>query len=392
MTKEAQIFAPKIPRIGDVILDTDLVMFALDNWGFHEEHPSRAFSFMDILSFFSLAEAMVLNERLLSEHVGDYMRHFKHLNSVVKLVEKGIICYIQPIRDYKKHVPSEYSKYVWHLIENDAEVLAGLDWSGADFTLSVSFERAQWAAERGIDHLSWPIFDVLTRISISKPIQSMMRKIYAELNQSLESRVCKLKGVGCPIPMYIPPIVALILERCDGNASRFFDEAIILREEFQGFRKKYLEYQKLIANPTDMSLGELFQTYQDAVSDVSRQLQHISQKRTDSKLVFEIWDALCELKVAGELGNPLTTASLNLGTLLSKGIKGIEVQRIKARARMLFDLWKKVVQIRNYGELMTRTFKMDSNELFKMTQIAERLATKCNRLAGVRRKQLWERL
>ena len=198
-----------------------------------------------------------------------------------------------------------------------------------------------------------------------------------------------MKGVGFPIPMYIPPIVALILKRCDGNESRFFDEAIVLREEFQGFRKKYLEYQKLISNPSDMPLGELFQNYQDAVSDVSKQLRHLGQKRTDSKLIFEIWDALCEFKVAGELGDPLATASLNLGTLLSKGIKGIEVRRIKARARMLFDLWKKVVQIRNYGELVTRTFKMDSNELFKMTQIAERLAAKCNKLSGVRRRQLW---
>lgn len=387
MSEETKRIALSIPAAGDAIIDTDVEVLSLTLLQDRKEHPERGLDYLNILSLFSLAEAIVLNERLLVEQRGEAL---KSPHPIVDLVKKGIAVYIQPIQDYKMNVPSEYCKYLWQEIKDDLETLTEI-WPGADYTLSASLDRACWAAEKGIDHVSWPMFGILARGAILQPVQSMMRKTYADLKQALESRVCELQGVGCPIPMYIPPVAAWILERCDRNAGRFLDEAIVLRDEFQGFRQKYLEYQRLIANPAagDMSLAELFEVYRDAVSDVSKQLQHVSQKRTDSKLIFEMWDALCESTGIGGLGNPAVTASLNLGTVLSKGIKGVKIHRIRARARMLFDLWTKVLQIRNYGELVTHTFKIDSNELFKMTERAERLALKCNSLAGVRRDQVW---
>ncbi len=387
------MFEPQTPRAGDVLLDTDFMLSALSHWSYYKAENMESkgwFSFLDILALFSLAEAVVLNERLLSEHLGDDAQQIPSWEPILELAKKGIIYRTDYIQDYKQSVTSEYCQQVWTVIEDDMDKLARWGWPGADFTLQASFERSTWTTKNGIDHLAWPVFQVLTHAAISTPVQSMMQRLYSKVDSSLRSRVCELRGVGCPIPMYIPPIPAVILERCEGDAKRFFDEAISLREEFQGFRKKYLNYQNLIANPGNLPIRELFQAYKDAVSDVTKQLERTTRKRSDSKLMFEIWNAACEMKAGSLSVDPQATAALNLSALLQAGVKGIEVYKIKAKAKMMFDLWKKVTEIRNYGELVVRTFGIDANELHSFSRVAERLAIKCDALGNVRREQFWE--
>jgi hypothetical protein len=80
---------------------------------------------------------------------------------------------------------------------------------------------------------------------------------------------------------------------------------------------------------------------------------------------------------------------MNLGTLLSKGIKWFSTRRVQARARLLFDLYEKVLQIKNYGNLINSVFKVDVSRLSREALIVENIGRKVDQLTGVDRRSEW---
>src|SRR5713226_268478 len=372
------------PRVGDIVLDTDVTLVVLSSYdAFKEDYPGLL-SIVDILGLFALAEATVLNERILSEHVTD--DSLSQFESISSLVSSGILHPIAPVTEYAQNQPDEFHKIAWASLEPLANEVSG--WPGANFTLSASVRRAKWCDEHNVDHLPWPIFGALPGATVGKQ-RGVLQQTYRHLSAAVESRVETLRGAGSPIPMYIPPIPAVVLERCGGKAPRFLAETIALREEFSDSRKKLIEYQKVISEGS-RSLGELSQAYKDSVSDVVRELDRLKFKRTDSKLVLELWEAVGETKLEEKGVDSSVQVSLNLGTLLSKGIKWFTVRRIKAGARLLFDLYEKTLQIKNYGSLINSVFKVDASQFSRDAVIVEKIATTIDQLATVDRSYGWD--
>ena len=130
------------------------------------------------------------------------------------------------------------------------ESLRGVDeWIGTDFTLSASIARAKWCNGKNVDHLSWPVFGALPGEVIRR--DHIINQGYSHVSDLVKQHVFNLRGAGAPIPLYIPPIPAIILQRCGNRADRFFYETLALREEFAIARRKLWAYQKLIVTRTD---------------------------------------------------------------------------------------------------------------------------------------------
>ena len=327
------------PSLGDVIVDTDVVIVALSSFDSFKDGYEQLINPGDLFALFSLAEGIVLHERLLSEHI--FASDLKRSETISTLVNSGVLGHMDAILDYGQNKPDDFQRHVWSRLEPHASNIA--HWPGADFTLSASIARAKWSDTQMADHLPWPIFGSIPGEAIRR--QHVINRGYAHVSNLMEQRVLELRGAGAPIPLYIPPIPTLILERCGTEPGRFFTEALALREEFAAARRKLWAYQNLISNQEDRSLGELCQSYKDSVTDVSTALDSISAKRSDSSLVLELWETVCEAKVnGGEAKSPIETG-LNLGALLSKGFRWMEVQRVRARARLLFDIYKKALQV-----------------------------------------------
>jgi hypothetical protein len=287
--------------------------------------------------------------------------------------------------DYKKNEPDDFQKQAWLRLEPHAEAVAA--WPGADFTLSASIARAKWFDRQKADHLPWPLFGSIPGEAVRR--QHVVNQGYSHLNQVMRQQVFNLRGAGAPIPLYIPPILAIILERCGMDSSRFFSEALALREEFTASRRKIWTYQNLISNEEGRSLGELSQSYRDSVSDISTALDSVSKNRTDSNLVMELWEAVCDVNVKGNEGKLAVDTSLSLSGLLSKGFRWVEVQRVRARARLLFDVYKKAHQVKAYGSLVTKVFKTDPSELANASVIFERIGAEADQISSTERLLSW---
>jgi hypothetical protein len=371
------------PDLGDILIDTDYTLMSLGAFDAFKDRNQKLISPLDILALFALSEAIVLHERILTESMSEETLSF--YETMPQLVKAGVLNRINRVTDYKQNVPDEFQKQVWTKLERIAR---GVDeWIGTDFTLSASIARAKWCNGKNVDHLSWPVFGALPGEVIRR--DHIINQGYSHVSDLVKQHVFNLRGAGAPIPLYIPPIPAIILQRCGNRADRFFYETLALREEFAIARRKLWAYQKLISNKNGQTLGELSQIYRDAVSDVIAALDHIAAKRTDSSLLLELWDAVCEVKISSSKSDATLETGLNLGTLLTKGFKWLEVRRIRARARLLFDLYQKTLQIKSYGTLIGNVFKTDTRELIRASKKFENLGKSIDQIISVNRSKAW---
>lgn len=326
----------------------------------------------------------VLHERLLSEHIDETL--VGQSETIAKLVRAGVLGRIPLIMDYKQNTPDGFLEDIWTRLEPLGEEISS--WPGAAFTLSASVARAHWADARNVDHLPWPLFGAIPGETVRR--RHVVGQGYAHVNQLLRNRVIEVRGAGAPIPMYVPPIPALILDRCGNRADQFFSEALALREEFAAARKKLWAYQRLISNEDDRTLGELCQAYRDAVLDVAAALNRLAARRTDSSLLLELWETVCELTTSSQENRTTIEPGLNLRALLTTGFRWVEIRRVRARARLLFDVYEKALQIRNYGSLIGRVFKTDAAELAKAAHVFENIGANIDSIVAVDRTRPWE--
>lgn len=371
------------PRQGDIVADTDVVVVALSSFDAFSKTSPELINPLEILALFAFSEAAVLHERILSEHL--IPEAVSRSESLPGFISGGLMQRIAPLMDYKTNHPDAFHEAVWARLESKFEPIS--DWPGADFTLSASMRRATWSDENRIDHMPWPIFGAVPGESVRR--RHVIAEGYGHVSNMVRGQVTKLRGAGAPIPIHVPPIAAIVLERCGGKADRFLSETMSLREEFCDARKKLWTYQEVIANADDKTLTELSAAYKDSVEDVKAALSRISPTRTDSSLLMELWDAVAEVKTTSENGESKLAAGISLGALFSKGVRWFEFRRVKARARLLFDIYQKSMQIRNYGTLVCEVFKTDPALLRRAADAFEGIGAEVDRIAMINRASSW---
>ena len=67
----------------------------------------------------------------------------------------------------------------------------------------------------------------------------------------------------------------------------------------------------------------------------------------------------------------------------------MEVQRVRARARLLFDVYKKAHQVKAYGSLVTKVFKTDPTELMNASLIFEKIGEEADHISSTARSLSW---
>ena len=188
-------------------------------------------------------------------------------------------------------------------------------------------------------------------------------RLYRFVSEKFDKDTGGLITDGYNRAMAIPPIVALVLDRSDGNATSIYAEILSLREEFAVFRTKYREYQAMLKNPSNMSLDELISLKKHHMHEVMGALNKISSKRIDSAIVAEILG----VEISGESKSGAfeleISPKLSFGELLKFSAEKILLSRIKGRASILFDTYKKATAIRGYHKLVQRRLGVTISEV-----------------------------
>ena len=71
------------------------------------------------------------------------------------------------------------------------------------------------------------------------------------------------------------------------DRSQILREVLALREEFAPFRRRYANYQVLLQNDNDLTLGQLVDARRESVEEIRAALKLLSAERTDSRILAE---------------------------------------------------------------------------------------------------------
>lgn len=218
---------------------------------------------------------------------------------------------------------------------------------------AMSVARASVVREMGSNFIGDAIEGPVIQVSEARSRRDSAATLYAKLSGAFSIKISALINDGYTASLPIPPIVALILDRSDGTINSLVSETAALRLEFSTFRSKYRQYSELLQSPTGKTIGELIAARRDAIEEVEGALNKLKGERTDSRLLSELMGA--SLKPSSENDATLSIEpSISLNALAKMGIERIALSRIKGRAQILFDVYSKAMQIKNYHSLIGR--------------------------------------
>ncbi|MGE8064499.1 hypothetical protein [Pseudomonas sp. NPDC089569] len=213
--------------------------------------------------------------------------------------------------------------------------------------------RATMIDALGADYVGDAIESPIILMANSIAHKNTAARLYEVLSENLERKIKELIDDGYNCSLAIPPIVALVLDRSDGNYASICSEILSLREEFSAFRARYRAYQDTLKNPADRTLNELAGLKRSQMEEVTAALNKIAAKRTDSTILTEIFGA--EISTGSQAGNSLEfSPKLSINELLKLATNELHLANIKGRASVLFDTYEKVKNIRQYHKLLQK--------------------------------------
>jgi len=204
----------------------------------------------------------------------------------------------------------------------------------------------------------WEGFFVTEEARLKPPPQ----RLYDVIDGDLRRQVEDLQQEGAPIPLYVPPIPAMVLSRCSASPESYWRELLGLRAEFAAVRKKLRLYHEAIANPGNASLGELIRTHDECFKEVEAALRDVGRPR-DRRMLLELWQVASSVGPPGTGVELVLTVGKSVGRLIAAASKWIRVRGVRGRARNFFDLPGKVRKIRGYGQLIESKLGVDTQVL-----------------------------
>lgn len=176
----------------------------------------------------------------------------------------------------------------------------------------------------------------LKQSSISTDIYKI---VFEKLKVSVD-RICKHLGMK---PIYIPPLMSILLGRCRSR-EEIPDKIIELREEFKGFREMATKYENAICGaPT---LGEKIDILDEFEEARTILIEKMNLKKHHTKIVYRAWDIV-------KSGKPIQVIISAIDQL----IDSLKERMILSRVDSFLDLWNEVRQIRGYDSLIQNVFR-----------------------------------
>lgn len=194
------------------------------------------------------------------------------------------------------------------------------------------------------DYIRMPLASMAFRLDKPK----ISTQLYNSMSQKFKLEVEGLSLLGMPTPMYVPPIMAAVLEK-KPPPKDIPNEIIKLRHKFSNYRKKYRSFLEDLQNP-NLSIKEKLENKArlvDAIESV------IKKQTTNHALnIKTIWDKM----VSSSLSEEELSSRISLSGAASLIIEEIHRQHVMGRAKAIFDLWTDTRSIKNYGKLLEDNF------------------------------------
>jgi hypothetical protein len=182
---------------------------------------------------------------------------------------------------------------------------------------------------------------------------SLKEKVYRELGRRLSDAVSELRDFGCPFQMVVPPIPAVALSRMRAHdIDSLVTEVLALREQFAPYRRKYQRYQEIVSHPEKFELRDVLKAYRQAVNEVVAALRIFDP--SDSLLIYDMLNTFLKVSASPTGADPGLSPSLSLSGLLTVLAKQVGKRTIVNRANAIFDLFKKTLRIKDYGNLLSK--------------------------------------
>ncbi len=194
-------------------------------------------------------------------------------------------------------------------------------------------------------------------LAFSKRTSPASRLLYDALVQKMQSEIESLALLGMPIAIFIPPLTAKVLSQMS-RPNKCAVEILELRHKFAKFRKTYGEFSKTLQDP-DLTLREKMAVKKRLVENISGVIesgegQHALNVRT-----------MLDKVIGSDFGDTGVSTKLSLSGAVSILIEQVLKEYTKGHAKALFDLWTDVLNIKNYGALIEKSFRteLDSKEI-----------------------------
>jgi hypothetical protein len=219
------------------------------------------------------------------------------------------------------------------------------------------------------DVLRFPI----AALTFSRGTTPLPKTLYDALCKKVHSEIEALVLLGMPVAVFVPPLAAKLLSRVR-SLQDCPSELLELRENFSGFRTAYGEFLAVLKDP-QVTLDKKIDAKKKMISRITGIITKGESRH--ALHVKSIWDKM----VSSSLDEAGISNKLSLSGFVSVLMDQLTSEGIKGHARALFDLWTDTLNIKNYGELIEKSFKrtIESAEIdqFNLFSEAVRKLIKC---------------
>ncbi len=194
--------------------------------------------------------------------------------------------------------------------------------------------------------LNLPSYNSILALSVSPS-----KRLYNALSGKLSKLIGDLSKLGYPLSISIPPIPAILLSRSN-SPNDLLRETLALREDFAPFRKKMRDFSCVIQNPDGMILDKLLSQRREVLYEVEDAINTLAFTRSDERLMYELFTGDLDIN------NSSIPASFSMDGLSDYlfASHSYNLHSVKGRVEVLFNLEKKVREIKDYHKLLKRVF------------------------------------
>jgi hypothetical protein len=223
---------------------------------------------------------------------------------------------------------------------------------GSFYYLARAILYSTFAEFSSIDYVPDLLRMPIAALTFSRGIKPLPKVLYDALVEKVHSEVDALILLGMPVSVFIPPLTAKLLSRVSDSPNDYPNELLQLRDKFSGFRKAYGEFLAILQDP-----NVTLKTKIDAKKKmISRITGIIDQGDSRHALhVKTIWDKI----FSANFDNSGVSTKLSLSGLMTILIDQLSAEGAKGQARAIFDLWTDTLNLKNYGELLEKSFKTE---------------------------------
>lgn len=183
---------------------------------------------------------------------------------------------------------------------------------------------------------------------------NIAKQLISALDSATRADINSLKQIGVPISLYIPPFLAIVLERVLKGAD--FGQAVVeVRQQFSAVRKLIADYEMVLKDTTS-PLKKLIQARSKIFTDIERISSSLGRGTRVGFLEWaDVLDAIPDVVETATSG-ALPQISL-VRKLIDLPVSKLRDLLLKRRYAALFHAYRDFHEISNYTNLVSTSFE-----------------------------------